>query len=73
MMISYEALGNTFKFLYQYQKAIVCYKKQIEIAWLLGNKNSELRAYDNIGIQYFYLQNREKAKYYHERQNLLFK
>jgi tetratricopeptide (TPR) repeat protein len=67
VMISYESLGNVYKFLFQYHKAIKCYKKQIEIAWILNNKVSELRAYDNIGIQYFYLGNRDKAKYYHER------
>ena len=67
VMQAYEALANVYKFLFQYHKAIKCYKKQIEIAWILNDKVSELRAYDNIGIQYFYLGNREKAKYYHER------
>jgi tetratricopeptide (TPR) repeat protein len=66
-MYAYESLGNAYKFLYRYRKAIACYKKQIELAWKLGDKYSELRAYDNIGIQYFYLNNKEKAKYYHKR------
>ncbi len=67
MSIAYEAVGNSYKFLNQYEKSIKCYKKQIELAWVLNDKDSELRAYDNIGIQYFYLGNRDKAKYYHER------
>lgn len=67
VLVSYETLGTIYKFLFQYNKAIKCYKKQIEIAWVLGDKHSELRAFDNIGIQYFYLGNRDKAKYYHER------
>jgi tetratricopeptide (TPR) repeat protein len=66
-MIAYESLGNAYKFLYKYRKAILCYKRQIELAWKLNDKYSELRAYDNIGIQYFYLNNKEKAKYYHKR------
>ncbi len=37
------------------------------IAWILGNRPVELKGYDHIGIQYFYLGNKEKAKYYHER------
>ena len=37
---------------------------------VLNNTRSELIAYDNIGIQYFYLGNRDKAKYYHNRYNL---
>jgi len=64
---AYEAIGNSYKFLNQYEKSIKCYKKQIELAWVMNDKESELRAYDNIGIQYFYLGNRDKAKYYHER------
>lgn len=67
VLLSYECIGNVYKYLYQYHKAIKCYKKQIEVAWVLNDKNSELRAYDNIGLQYFYLCNREKARYYHER------
>ena len=66
-MYAYESLGNVYKFLYQYNKAILCYKKLIELAWILGNKEFELRAYDNIGIQYFYLCNKPKAQYYHDR------
>lgn len=64
---AYEALGNISKFLYKYQKAIKCFKKMIEMAWILKDVNMELRAYDHIGIQYFYLGNKEKARYYHER------
>lgn len=67
LIIAYESLGNVYKFMFQYHKAIKCYKKQIEISWVTNNKHAELRAYDNIGIQYFYLGNKEKAKYYHER------
>jgi len=67
LMLVYEALGTTYKFLFQYKKAIKCYKKQIELAWLLNNRRSELRGYDNIGIQYYYLGDRDKAKFYHQR------
>ena len=66
-MYAYESLGNVYKFLYQYNKAILCYKKLIELAWILGNREFELRAYDHIGLQYFYLCNKQKAKYYHDR------
>ena len=37
-MYAYESLGNVYKFLFQYNKAILCYKKLIELAWILGNK-----------------------------------
>jgi tetratricopeptide (TPR) repeat protein len=66
-MLSFEALGGAYKFLYNYEKAIKCYKKQIEVAWVLNKKHAELRALDNIGMQYFYLNDKSKAKYYHNR------
>lgn len=66
-LYSYEALGNVYKFLCKYHKAIKCFKKMIELAWILKNEKMELRAYDHIGIQYFYLGNKDKARYYHER------
>jgi len=63
----YETLGYCYKFLNNYKKSILCYKKQLQISWILKDRISELRAYDNIGIQYFYLNNKSKAKYYHQR------
>lgn len=67
LMQSYECLGIISKFLYRYEKAIIYFKKQIEVAWILENRDSELRAYDHIGMQYFYLGNHQRAKYYHLR------
>ena len=68
-MYSYEALGNVYKFLYQYHKAIKCYKKMIEMAWILSNRAAELRGYDHISHPSTpqMLVDKEKAKYYHER------
>ena len=63
----YESLGSCYKFLNNYKKAIVFYKKQLICSWVLKDFMTELRCYDNIGIQYFYLNNRSKAKYYHNR------
>lgn len=67
LMISYECMGTISKHQFKYEEAIVNFKKQIEIAWILNDHVSELRAYDNIGLQYFYLANHKKAKYYHMR------
>lgn len=67
LMIAYECLGNVYKFMYKHEKSIIFFKKEIEAAWILNNKVFELRAYDNIGIQYFYLGNKMRAKYYHLR------
>jgi hypothetical protein len=39
----------------------------LNIAWFLNNVDMELKAYDWIGIQYYYLGNLEKAKFYHNK------
>lgn len=64
---SYESLGTCYKLMNEYKKAILYFKKQIEVAWMVGDYISELRAYDNIGLQYFYLSNKLKARYFHNR------
>ena len=51
----------------EYENAIKCFKKQLEIAWSKGDYSSEMLAYDKIAINYFYLSDLEKAKYYQER------
>lgn len=64
---AYSCLGSAYKYLYNHKKAIKCYKKELEIDWIMGDKISELRAYSNIGLQYFYLSDKIRARYYHDR------
>ena len=51
----------------EYENAIKCFKKLLEFAWIKGNYAAEMQAYDKISINYFYLCDLEKAKYYNER------
>ena len=39
----------------------------LQLAWKENLKESEMHAYDHLGVQYFYLGKLDKAKYYHER------
>ena len=48
----------------EYENAIKCFKKMLEVAWSKGDYHSEMQAYDKIAINYFYLSDLEKAKYY---------
>lgn len=64
---TYESLATCYKYLSNFKKAITLYKKQIEMSWVLKDYITELRSYDNIGIQYFYLNNKSKARYFHNR------
>jgi len=50
-----------------YSVAIKCYKKQLEVAWVLKDIPEEFVAYDLISTCYFYLGNLKKSKYYQKR------
>jgi hypothetical protein len=51
----------------EYSNAIKCFKRQLEIAWDSNNVSGEISAYDCISLQYFYLGDMDKAKFYHDR------
>ena len=51
----------------KYENAAKCFKKQLELAWRLNDLPGETRAYEHIGIQYYYLGFLEKSKYYNDR------
>jgi tetratricopeptide (TPR) repeat protein len=51
----------------EYENAIKCFKKQLELSWSKSIYGAEMMAYDKIAINYFYLGNLKKAKYYKER------
>jgi len=61
---AYLMLGNCYQLMKEYENAIKCYKKQLEISWSKGDYAGEMMAYDKIAINYFYLSDLEKAKYY---------
>lgn len=64
---AYSLLGSCYQFMKEYENAIKCFKKQLEISWSKGDYQGEMMAYDKIAINYFYLSDLEKAKYYQER------
>jgi hypothetical protein len=39
----------------------------LQQAWILNNIQAEVRAYHHLGIEYFYLVELKKSKYYYER------
>ena len=60
-------MGENYNHQKEYQNAIKCYKKILEIAWDQNLHAEELEAYDKIGIQYYYLGNLERSRYYNTR------
>lgn len=39
----------------------------LNLAWFTGNANYELYAYEMLGILFFYLEDIEKAKFFHNK------
>jgi len=39
----------------------------LQLAWFTQNIDMEMSAYDNLAIQYFYLGELERSKYYNDR------
>ena len=60
-------MGKCYQNLKEFKKAVICYKKQLQLAWFNQNIDMEMSAYDNLAIQYFYLGELERSKYYNDR------
>ena len=48
----------------KWKKATDCFKKYLQLAWYLNDLDAELRAYENLGIDYFYMGEMAKANFY---------
>lgn len=62
-----EWLGKTCSMLKSYMEAIQFFSVMLHLAWSENKKKYENRAYDQIGMQHFYLDNVSKAKKYHHK------
>jgi len=63
---SYKYLGRCFQAVHNHPMAIFYYVKLLQTAWLCNSTRYELLAYDLMGVQYYYMGDLEKAKYYHQ-------
>lgn len=64
---AYKNLGRCFQDIQNHKMAIFYFVKSLQTAWLLEDRRSELRAYDAIGLQYYYMGQIEDANFYHEK------
>jgi tetratricopeptide (TPR) repeat protein len=49
----------------EHSLAIIALKKILQLAWIQNNFEFEMKAYDAIAKQYYYMGEMEKAKYYY--------
>lgn len=43
------------------------FKYQLSLAWEMNDQKQEMKSYDNLAIEYYYIGNITKAKLYHDR------
>ncbi len=53
--IAYERMGQAYTAIREYHLALKSHKKQLECAWKTNDSSAEIRAYDQIGLSYYYL------------------
>lgn len=63
----FDRMATLLKLMSEYDMAIVASKKLLQMAWIIGNQLFELRAYEHLAFNYFYIQNVEKAQFYSNR------
>ena len=56
-----------YRIIRDHENAIDFFKVQMSLAWELEDNRAEIRSYDNLSQEYYYLGNIEKARLYHER------
>ena len=63
----YLEMGDCCKAIGDYRQAQLNYERFLQQSWYIRDVKSELKAYDLIGITYFYQNNMERARRYHRR------
>ena len=67
-ILAIEQMGHSYIKHKDYKSALICFKKQLELSWCSKKmKATELKSYDNIGMAFYYLNELDKATYYHNR------
>jgi len=64
-MTAYKLLGKCYQELKFYDQSIQAYIKCLQFAWFLEDGVQELKCYDLMGMQYYYMGDLARAQYYH--------
>lgn len=70
LLISYRKLGKTYSEMRDHSEALFCFKAALQLSLYQRKRICELTEYDNIGMQYYYLNEQDKAKKYHTKSML---
>ena len=62
-----EQIGMTYREVSYHELAVDYFKCQLSLAWERNDMVAEMRSYDNLSVEYYYVGNMDKAKLYHDR------
>ena len=63
----YQQIGYIYRLMKEHEEAVKQFKKMLQLAWQEGDIAMEMQSYDNLSMDYFYLGELQKSKYYHDR------
>lgn len=67
VLLSNETLGRACQKLMQYDKCLIHFRIMLKTAIALGEYDKEMDAYDQIGMTFYYLNDMEKASFFHRK------
>lgn len=64
---AYSCIGQQLSDMQEYEKAIRLFKKMLKVIWIEGDQKQELKLYEMLALQYFYMQDMQQCKKYQDR------
>ncbi|KAL4494608.1 hypothetical protein ABPG72_004510 [Tetrahymena utriculariae] len=64
---AYLLMGQAAVNIQFYAEAVKIFKKALQYSWFFNQRESEISAYEQLGISYYYLQDAKLAEFYHNR------
>jgi pentatricopeptide repeat protein len=64
---AYAKIGSALSEQKEYEKAIRLFKKMLKCIWIEGDTKQEIKLYEKLALQYFYLQDMDQCKKYQDR------
>ena len=66
-MFVLEQIGYIYRLINEHKKAIDMFKQMLQFAWVLKDRDMEMKVYWHLSIEYYYIGDKKKSKYYIER------
>ena len=64
IMVAYKQVGMILQHMKDYSRAIMCFKKMLQFAWVCESFEGEINAYELLSLQHFYLGDLERSQHY---------